>query len=137
MKVLVDCDVLLDVGLERAPFVESSARVLDYLERHPMSGCVAWHSLSNVYYIASKAQSGAQARDFIRDLCGFLQVAPAGNQYVFRALELKMADFEDALQSAAAFACGAQGIVTRNIADYSASEIDALTPDMFLDLLKA
>lgn len=136
MKVLIDCDVLLDVGLGREPFVDDSATVLDYLERHPMSGCVAWHSLSNIYYIASKAKNDLQARIFIGDLCGFLQVAPTGNQDVLRALELKMTDFEDALQCAAAFACGAERVVTRNVTDYSGSGMPVSTPAEFVNLLK-
>jgi predicted nucleic acid-binding protein len=39
-----------------------------------------------------------------------------------------MADFEDAMQVAAARACGAQHIVTRNISDYVRSPIRAVDP---------
>ena len=39
-----------------------------------------------------------------------------------------MRDFEDALQVAAARACGAQHIVTRNFRDFDRSPIPALTP---------
>jgi hypothetical protein len=30
MKLFIDCDVLLDVALEREPFVNASAQLLDY-----------------------------------------------------------------------------------------------------------
>ena len=39
-----------------------------------------------------------------------------------------MTDFEDAMQVAAARACGAMRIVTRNISDYARSPIPAVTP---------
>jgi predicted nucleic acid-binding protein len=39
-----------------------------------------------------------------------------------------MTDFEDAMQVAAAHACGAQHIVTRNIKDYTRSPIRAVSP---------
>ena len=39
-----------------------------------------------------------------------------------------MADFEDALQVAAARACGARHIVTRNVRDYARSPTPAVEP---------
>jgi len=43
-----------------------------------------------------------------------------------------MPDFEDALQAAAALACGAQLIVTRNERDFKGSPVAALNPEAFL-----
>lgn len=47
---------------------------------------------------------------------------------------MPMRDFEDALQVAAAMACGAQFIVTRNERDFKASPVPALSPEAFLRL---
>lgn len=135
MSIFVDCDVLLDVGLERKPFVDVSAALLDYLETNPYSASIAWHSVSNIYYIASKAKSSEQARGFIADLCSFLSIVPTSNQHVKTALELPMKDFEDALQCAAALACDAQWIVTRNVDDYANAPIVAIKPDNLLQNL--
>ena len=44
-----------------------------------------------------------------------------------------MTDFEDALQVAAAHACGAQHIVTRNAKDYERSPIRAISPQEALN----
>lgn len=49
------------------------------------------------------------------------------------AVSLPMADFEDAMQVAAARACGAQHIVTRNVSDFVRSPIPAVTPREALD----
>lgn len=135
MRLFIDCDVLLDVGLERTPFVEASSILMDYLETNPQMGCIAWHSLSNLYYIASKLNSSEQARAFISDLCNFLYVVPTGNQEVLNALEQPMTDFEDALQCSAALACGAQYIITRNLADYANAPLAAYAPDEFIKRL--
>jgi hypothetical protein len=43
-----------------------------------------------------------------------------------------MSDFEDASQVAAAMACGAQFIVTRNERDFKKSPVPALSPEAFL-----
>lgn len=48
------------------------------------------------------------------------------------ALDLPMADFEDALQTAAARACGARSIVTRNVRDFARSPVPAVTPGAVL-----
>lgn len=136
MRIFVDCDVLLDVGLNRMPFVEASSILLDYLEANPSTGCIAWHSLSNIYYIASKTNSKDHARDFIADLCSFLYVVPTGTQDALNALAQPMSDFEDALQVSAALACGAKWIVTRNLDDYANAPLPACTPNELIAQLK-
>lgn len=135
MRIFIDCDVLLDVGLDRQPFVEASSILMDYLEANPQKGCIAWHSLSNIYYIASKSNSQDQTREFIADLCSFLYVVPTGNHAVLKALEQPMSDFEDALQVSAALACNAQYIVTRNIDDYANAPLLVCTPNQVIERL--
>ena len=44
------------------------------------------------------------------------------------ATTLPMSDFEDAMQVAAARACNARHIVTRNLSDYRLSPIPAISP---------
>lgn len=129
MTVLLDCDVLLDVALDRRPFVTDSRAVLDWCERHPGSGFVAWHTLANFYYLLKDA---ARARQFIQDLFVFMEVAGTGTAQAKHALALPMSDFEDALQAAAAVQAGVDYIITRNIADYRNSPIPALLPPDFL-----
>ena len=46
-----------------------------------------------------------------------------------------MRDFEDAMQVAAARACGARHIVTRNLRDYARSPIPSISPQEVLDQL--
>jgi len=48
------------------------------------------------------------------------------------ALGLDMPDFEDAMQAAAAVACRADYIVTRNTEHYRKSPVKALAPDAWL-----
>ena len=60
--ILLDTDVLLDVALDRAPHVEPSARLLDLLERRGRGGFVAWHTLSNFYYLVRPVRGHDDAR---------------------------------------------------------------------------
>ncbi len=132
MKVLIDCDVLIDVGTGRMPHVADSRRVLDWCVRHYGSGFIAWHTIANVYYMLQKGGKSLTARQFIHDLLAFLEVIPSGTSAAKHALALPMADFEDGLQCAAAVQAGVDFIVTRNIRDYAAAPISAILPGDFL-----
>ena len=64
-----------------------------------------------------------------------MAVATTGTEALRSAAALPMADFEDAMQVAAAQACGARYIVTRNVRDHKRSPIRAITPHDALDEL--
>ena len=78
---------------------------------------------------------GIETREFIVDLLRFISVAQTGTEDVLYAAALPMRDFEDAMQVAAARACGARHIVTRNSRDYVRSPIPAISPQEALDQL--
>lgn len=126
--ILLDTDVLIDVALDRSPHAESAAELLDRVEHGAEAAFVAWHSLSNLYYLVTPALGGVSARDFIVELTRFAAVATTDTASIRYAAALPMADFEDAMQVAAARACGARHIVTRNVKDYERSPIRAVTP---------
>ncbi len=133
--MLLDTDVLIDVALDRLPHSGPSSELLDRVERSARRAFVAWHTLSNFYYLVSSQRGDADTRDFIAELVRFVAVAPADATAVRYAVSLPMADFEDAMQVAAARACGARHIVTRNVRDFARSPIPALTPREALDQL--
>ena len=96
---------------------------------------MAWHTLSNFYYLVAPRRSGLGARDFIERLTRFVAVTPSSTDAIQHAAQLPMTDFEDAMQVAAAHACGARHIITRNVKDFGRSPIPALTPGEALDTL--
>ena len=126
--MLLDTDVLVDIALDRHPHSESASELLDRVEHGAESAYIAWHSVSNLYYVVSPSRGGANTRDFIAHLTRFVGVAATGAEAIRYAAELPMTDFEDAMQVAAARACGAQHIVTRNVKDYERSPISAISP---------
>ena len=126
--ILLDTDVLIDVALDRHPHADPAAELLDRIEHGAEAAFVAWHSLSNLYYLVTPALGGVSARDFIVELTRFVAVATTDTDSIRYAAGLPMADFEDAMQVAAARACGARHIVTRNVKDYARSPIRAVAP---------
>ncbi len=133
--ILLDTDLLIDIALDRRPHADAAAELLDRIEHGAEAAAVAWHSVSNFYYIVAPALGGVGARDFILELTRFVAVASAGAEGIRFAAELPMADFEDAMQVAAARACGARHIVTRNVKDYERSPIRAVAPQEALSEL--
>ena len=133
--ILLDTDVLLDVALDRRPHADASAALLDLLERRPRMAFVAWHTLSNLYYLVRPKGGGDMARGFLSDLTAFATVAQTGTDALRYALALPLADLEDAMQVAAARECGAQYIATRNTKDFIHSPIPARTPAELLEEL--
>lgn len=83
-------------------------------------------------YLIERQVSANSGRDFIRSILDWADVAKTGKPDALAALDLPMRDFEDALQVAAAMACGAQFIITRNERDFKTSPVPALHPEDFL-----
>lgn len=133
--ILLDTDVLIDVALDRRPFADPASALFDRIEQSRTKAFVAWHSVSNLYYIVAPARGGVRTRDFILELTRFVDVAATGTEAIRYAVELPLADFEDAMQVASARNCGARYIVTRNLADYKHSPIPAINPQEALGRL--
>lgn len=132
MRALIDNNILLDVALERLPFAGASAAVLDAAEAGRIEAWLALHTLANFHCIFTGGTDSAGARKFVGDLLRFADVAECGTAHVEKALALRMDDFADALQCAAAMACHADFIITRNLSDFRRSPIPAITPDQAL-----
>ncbi len=131
MRILIDCDVILDVLLKRKAHYAHSASLLNWAESHPGRTAVAWHTVSNLEYLIEGG-----VREFIAELLTFAEIPRTGTHEMRNALLLDMPDFEDAMQVAAAELFGAQVIATRNTKDYANSPIKAMQPIDLLPLLR-
>ncbi len=132
MRVLLDTNILLDVLLNRAGLVDDSEAVILRCEQLDAEMLVAWHGLATAYYLLKRRRTEADALAGVDKILSWAQIADATDTAARRARQLGLADFEDALQAAAAEASRADCIVTRNTADYSRSSVPALTPEEFL-----
>lgn len=133
--ILLDTDILIDTALDRHPHSEPASELLNKIEYGAESAFIAWHSISNFFYLVAPARGGVSARDFIVELTRFVSVSTTDTEGIRYAAGLPMEDFEDAMQVAAARACGARHIVTRNVRDYARSPIPAVDPREALRIL--
>ena len=135
LQVLVDLNVILDVLQRREPFYEMSASVLASVEASRITGWVAAHSLTTLFYLLSKHESADRARVALTELLNLLSVAPVDHAVIEQALNLPYQDFEDAVQMMAAVRVGADYVITRNPQDYRQGPLPALLPAELLALL--
>ena len=130
MLVLFDTNIILDVLEKRLSFYDSSKSALESCVSGNVTGYIALHSISNIFYILRKRYSAADRRKLLLDILDLLQVAGADHKSVRNALQREdFSDFEDCLQDECAKRIHADYIVTRNTSDFSTSDIPAIIPD--------
>jgi len=126
---------LIDVALNRGEHPKPAGLLLDALEQRPGTGFLAWHTVSNFYYLVSPARGRIGPTEFVLDVLNFVNVAPTTTEDLRLTAQLKMKDFDDAMQVAAAVACRADVIATRNTRDLPRNPIRAETPKAVLQEL--
>ena len=132
-KIFLDTDVALDHLADRQPFAEYAHRLLALAETGELTVCVSSLSFSNLYYLLRKPKGHTEALALLGKLKQLVRISAVSESEIQSALVSQFKDFEDAIQHFAAKAeGGVSAIVTRNQADYSASEIPVLSREEFL-----
>jgi hypothetical protein len=132
MRLLLDINILLDVVFDRPGAPGTSQLIARCGREH--DAWLAWHSVATLAYLVERQRSAAEARDFVRSLLMWADVAVTQRSDALQALDWPMPDYEDALQAAAAVACDAKVILTRNVRDFKGSPVPAMTPEAFMRL---
>ena len=134
-KILIDTNVLLDYLLEREPFFEDAKKVISSCTEGNTKGCIAAHSISNMFFILRKDYTAKERREILLNLCTIFDVEGIDKAKLLSGLaNEEFSDFEDCLQMECAKSYGAEYIVTRNVSDYSVSDIKAILPSEYLGL---
>ena len=133
-KVFIDSDIILDVATGRMPFVEHSKTALALIENGYALGVISSNSITNIYYILRKISSNDKARSFIKTILKYISVITVDHDSVLSAVDSKFIDFEDGVQNYCALKNQCDLILTRNIKDYTFSELQVLEPNEFIAL---
>ena len=134
-RILVDTNVLLDYLLIREPFYEDAKKIVHACVEGTVKGCIAAHSISNIYFILRKDFNAKERREVLSSLCSIFDVEGIDKAKLLSGLQNEdFIDFEDCLQMECAKAYNARYIVTRNLADYKISEVQAILPREYLEL---
>ena len=136
LRILVDTNVLLDYLLCREPFDQAAREIVIACKQNKVSGCIAAHSISNMFFVLRKTFSIEERKSLLKSLCELFEVESIDKVKILEALDDEaFSDFEDCLQMECAVAFGADYIVTRNCDDFKNSSICCIEPVEFCKLI--
>jgi predicted nucleic acid-binding protein len=137
MKVLLDLNIVLDVLLNRAPWVSDSAAVWDAHRAGQVVAHLAAFAVPTVFYVLRRQSDLQRAHNGVRICLESLEIAPVSRSTLELARRQAGSDYEDNLQIASAVEAGLEAIVTRDPAGFAHSPISVLTPAQLLQQVAA
>ena len=128
----MDTNIVLDVLLEREPFVNAAVDIFSLAEHSKVVAFLCATTITTVDYLLTQSLPVSTARDALRKLISIFEIATVNRPVIERALGSKISDFEDAVLVEAGLMAGADSIVTRNTKDFAGSALKAFEPSEFL-----
>lgn len=136
MKIMCDTNIIIDVLLEREPFVGDSYKVLQLCEEHKLNGFVSAACITDIFYLVRKYMHSTElAYTAIGKVLEIVKVCSVTNNDVLLAFQQKSKDFEDCLVAVCAKSIRCDYIITRNKKDFEDFGVSLLTPAELLQLL--
>jgi predicted nucleic acid-binding protein len=136
MRVLVDTNIILDDFLEREPFVEDAAALMEAIEFERIVGYVTATTLTNIFYIARRQTRRIElARQAVSETLRLMEVCLVDRAILEAAFASNLRDFEDAVQLACAIASRLDAIITRNAQDFASATLPILSASELLESL--
>jgi predicted nucleic acid-binding protein len=132
MRVLFDTNVVLDVLLNRDPWVEQSSAVWRASDEGQVVAYITACAVADVFYIARRLTTLETARAAVRICLEAFEVCAVDLQALEHAEALPGSDFEDNLQIACSNLADLDAILTRDKEGFRATEIPVLTPPELL-----
>ncbi|MCM1252951.1 MAG: PIN domain-containing protein [Clostridium sp.] len=137
MVILIDTNIALDFLTMRQPYYDAAREIIRLCASEKIKGYIAFHSIPNIFYILRKNYSEVDRRKMLKKLCFVLQVTGASHEKIYDAIErVEFTDFEDCLQDKCAKEVNADFIVTRNTEDFRYSQVKAIPPQKFLEIIE-
>ena len=137
MKLLIDTNVLLDVFLCREQFVADAKKLFIMKQFRDAELWIAAQSYTDLYYVGAKAHGSDRMQKILKEVFPLLNVCSIDGADMSYALDEQWQAFEDCLIWRAAKKIKADYIVTRNVADFTRSDIPVLTPGEFFSTMEA
>lgn len=135
LKLLIDTNIVLDLFLERMPFVHEAEEIFSHIELNKINGLLAATTITTIKYLLAKTLTRKQANTIITKLLQLFEIAPVNRIVLEDALTLNFNDFEDAVIYSAATHCGAQGLVTRDLKGFKKAILPIYNPFEILAIL--
>lgn len=133
MRVLIDTNVILDILLEREPFLAEARAVLENIRVGRIVGYVTATTLTNIFYIVRRqTKSLERTKQAVSMTLTLMEISLVDRQILEQAFASNLKDFEDGVQEACAKLANLDGIVTRDREDFADSSVRIFSPGELL-----
>lgn len=129
LRVLLDTNVVLDVLLERQPWLTNATAIWKAVDEGLISATIAASTLTDIYYVATRAKSVALAKKAVALCLEAFEIGTVDRYVLERACLLPGLDFEDNVQIACAEVSRCDAIVTRDLTGFADSPIAVWSPE--------
>lgn len=132
MNVLIDTNIILDVMMEREPWLAEAGEIVGRCEIGSLRGYLQASVITDIFYIVRRAKGSAGALKAVDACLRIFTILSIDRSILEQARLLPGSDFEDNVQIACALAANLDAIVTRDPAGYANAPIPAMTPRVLL-----
>lgn len=127
-RVLFDANILLDVLARREPLFTGSAAAWALAEEGVVVGYAAAHTFTTLQSLYSRIASREGTTLALRKMLKVFRTAAVDLEVLEAALSYGWADFEDAVQMAAAERAGCDYLLTRSQGDFEPAAVSVIGP---------
>ncbi len=132
-KLFADTNIVIDLLSRREPFYEEAANLFSMADRKQINLTISSLTIANTSYALLRQMDSSKAKSILRKLRLIVKILPLDDKIIGLALnDETFSDFEDGLQYFTAVENNQDLIITRNLKDFKASKIPAMTAKQFL-----
>lgn len=138
MNAFLDTNILIDFLGKRPPFTQEAVQLFQLSESGKIQLFTSTHVIATTHYVLKKFKNDTELRTILLEMGEMITVVDVTAIALRTALKSPHKDFEDALQIAAAGQItGLDFIVTRNLKDFKASIIPAISVQGFILMINS
>ncbi|MBO5104067.1 MAG: PIN domain-containing protein [Ruminococcus sp.] len=136
MKILFDTCIIIDALQNREPFAENAQELFLYVANRKLDGFITAKSTTDIYYLMHRCtHSDVETRSVLKRIFWLFELLDTAGTDCKYAVSSEVSDYEDAVMIETALRTGMDGIVTRNVKDYSKSSVNVYTPEELIEKL--
>lgn len=137
MKILIDTCIIIDALQSREPFFHDAQTLFLYAANRKFDGFITAKATTDIYYLMHRyTHSEKDTRIVLNKLFRLFDLVDSAGADCKFAIRSETSDYEDAVMIETALRSGMDGIVTRNLKDYSKSAVPVFSPEELLKRLQ-
>ncbi len=133
-KATLDLNVLLDF-LNKRDSHREAAVIVDLCVRKKLKGYICAHEFTTLaYFLYKEHKEVGKVKHVLTGVLNIFSIIPVHDAILRDSLNSPIGDFEDAVIEVSSMTAKVDYIITRDMSDFKASRLKALTPTEFLQL---